>query len=105
MIAGISLPRVMRIGGGASDALGSVLKGLGLARPLVVTDRYLVEIGRVERLLDGLRGAGMAARLFADTVPDPTVASIEAGLAFLRDRKSTRLNSSHITPSRMPSSA
>ena len=29
--------------------------------------------------------AGIAARVFADTVPDPTVASVDAGVAFLKD--------------------
>src|SRR3546814_8974934 len=29
--------------------------------------------------------AGIAARVFADTVPDPTVASVDAGVAFLRE--------------------
>lgn len=34
-------------------------------------------------LTAGLEKAGIRARVFADTVPDPTIASIEAGLAFL----------------------
>ena len=84
MSAAISLPRLLRIGGGASQELAAVLAQLGLSRPLIVTDSYLVKSGLVERLLDGLKPAGMVARVFADTVPDPTVASITAGIEFLK---------------------
>lgn len=83
MISSIALPRLMRIGGGASAQLPEVLAMLGLSRPLVVTDAYLVSSGRVEVMTDGLEAAGIAARVFAGTVPDPTVASIERGVAYL----------------------
>ena len=82
-IAAIALPRIMRIGAGASRQAGEVLAMLGLSRPLVVTDGFLVAQGWVARLVDDLAAAGIAARVFADTVPDPTIASIEAGLACL----------------------
>jgi len=84
-IASIALPRILRIGGGASRQLADVLTSLGLSRPLIVTDPYLAGSGRVAEIEEGLAKAGIAARTFADTVPDPTVASIDAGLAFLRD--------------------
>ncbi len=85
MVAAIALPRLMRIGGGASAELAAVLQQQGLSRPLIVTDRYLVDSGRVDRLADELKAAGIATRVFADSIPDPTVASVEAGLAFLRE--------------------
>lgn len=83
-VASIALPRILRIGGGAAQQLAEVLGTLGVSRPLVVTDAFLAGQGMVERLLDGLRAAGITARVFTETVPDPTVASIEAGLAFLK---------------------
>ena len=73
-IASIALPRIFRIGGGASKQLPEVLASLGLSRPLIVTDGWLANSGRVAELTDGLAAAGIAARVFADTVPDPTVA-------------------------------
>lgn len=82
-IASIALPRIFRVGGGASKQLPDVLGTLGLSRPLIVTDGWLVSSGRVAELTDGLTAAGFAARVFADTVPDPTVASIDAGVAYL----------------------
>src|SRR3546814_5564546 len=68
-IASIALPRIFRIGGGASKQLPEVLASLGLSRPLIVTDAYLESSGRVATLTDGLASAGIAARVFADTVP------------------------------------
>ncbi len=83
MIATIALPRLMRIGANASSELGSILSQLGLSRPLIVTDSYLTESGRTEKLLDSLDKSKITPRIFSGAVPDPTVASIEAGLAFL----------------------
>ncbi|MFI6400395.1 iron-containing alcohol dehydrogenase [Rhodococcus coprophilus] len=80
MAVPIALPRVMRIGGGAVDEIGEVVAGLGLSRPLVVTDRFLVGTGAVERMVSRLEAAGLAAAVFADTVPDPTTDSLVAGL-------------------------
>lgn len=83
MISSIALPRLMRIGGGASAQLPEVLHTLGLSRPLIVTDAYLVSTGRVQVMTDGLKAAGIVARVFAETVPDPTITSIERGAAYL----------------------
>lgn len=79
----IAFPRIMRVGGGVLAELAEVLGQLGLSRPFVVTDRYLLESGRVDELLHGLATARISARVFADTVPEPHVASIEAALADL----------------------
>jgi alcohol dehydrogenase class IV len=84
MSATIALPRLMRVGAGASAELGAILSQLGLSRPLVVTDRYLAESRRVDQVLNNLDKSKISARLFSGVVPDPTVASIEAGLAALR---------------------
>lgn len=84
-VAQISLPRIFRIGGGASRELPQVLAMLGLSRPLIVTDAFLVGQGWVSRIEDELKAAGMACRVFAETVPDPTIASIDAGVAFLAE--------------------
>lgn len=84
MTAAIALPRILRIGVGASAALAEVLGILGLSRPFIVSDGYLASSGMVQPLLDGLKAAGIEARLFTGTVPDPTSASIEAGLEALQ---------------------
>ncbi len=84
MVASIALPRLMRVGAGASRLLPEVLAELGLSRPFVVTDPYLAGIGRAEALLERLTETGARAKIFSETVPDPTVASVEAALAALQ---------------------
>ncbi|TXM66929.1 iron-containing alcohol dehydrogenase [Methylobacterium sp. WL120] len=84
MISAIALPRLMRIGAGACGLLPEVLGQLGLSRPFVVTDPYLADSGRAGRLVERLAAAGIQAGLFSQTVPDPTVASVEAALAALK---------------------
>ncbi|MEE2032806.1 iron-containing alcohol dehydrogenase [Rhodococcus chondri] len=85
MTASIALPRIMRIGGGAVREIGDVVQSLGLSRPLVVTDAFQVGTGAAQRMLDNLEAAGTTPRLFADTVPDPTTDSLDAGLAALTE--------------------
>ncbi len=78
-------PRLMEIGAGASQQLAVVLRSLGCRRPLIVTDRMMVELGYVDRLEEQLRAAGIASQCFADTLPEPTAASIRAGVQMVRD--------------------
>ncbi len=84
MVASIALPRLMRVGAGASRLLPEVLGQLGLSRPFVVTDPFLAGSGAVETLTERL-AAGVKARIFSETVPDPTVASVDAALAALQE--------------------
>ena len=85
MVAAIALPRILRIGAGASAALAEVLGTLGLSRPMIITDRFLLERNHGAALFAGLDKAGVAYRVFADSVPDPTVVSVDAALAFLNE--------------------
>ena len=84
MVATVVSPRIMRIGGGAVAQVAEVLATLGLARPLVVTDPFMVSSGLARRVLDPLEAAGIAAPVFSDTVPDPTDTVVEAGVAALK---------------------
>ncbi|OCX93477.1 MAG: alcohol dehydrogenase [Pseudomonas sp. CO183] len=80
----IVLPRLMEVGAGASQQLARVLKELGCNRPLIVTDRMMVELGYVARIAGQLEEAGIASQCFADTLPEPTAASIRAGVEMVR---------------------
>ncbi|WP_207536878.1 iron-containing alcohol dehydrogenase [Sabulicella rubraurantiaca] len=84
MTTAIVAPRQMLVGGGSLSRAGELLRQLGLSRPLVVTDPWMVRSGTVEKLLAPLRSAGMAPEVFSDTVPDPTDTVVEAGVALLR---------------------
>lgn len=84
MVQAIVAPRLMLAGGGSIARLGALLAQFGFAKPLVVTDPWMVSSGTVERCLAPLRAAGMAPAVFSDTVPDPTDRVVEAGVALLR---------------------
>ncbi len=79
------LPAVLRVGGGALAGLPDALRQLGLAAPLIVTDRFMATGGVLDRVRETLAAAGIASRVFAEVVPDPTVASVQAALAVLRE--------------------
>lgn len=54
---------------------------------MVITDGYLAGGGRVDQLITALIEAGLDAVYFDGTVPDPTTASLDAGLRAVRDRR------------------
>ena len=76
------LPRIMRIGAGASKSLPAVLTALNLKRPLIVTDSFFST--RLAPLTDALDEAGFDHHTFAGCVPDPTTDSCAQGLDALR---------------------
>ena len=77
-------PRCMLVGGGAVAEIAVLLGRLGLSRPLVVTDPFMVASGLLRRCLDPLAAAGIQAAVFGDTIPEPTDTVVEAGVAVLR---------------------
>ena len=81
----IALPRIMRVGGGALVQAGEALHQLGLRHPVIITDQYLQNSGVVERLLEALSRSGVTARVFADTVPDPTSSCINDAVKFIKN--------------------
>ncbi|WBO58132.1 MULTISPECIES: iron-containing alcohol dehydrogenase [unclassified Acidocella] len=84
-MSAIMLPRVVRIGGGALAETGEALLQLGLTRPAIITDKFLLQSGMVERLQDVLGKSGLHASVFSDTVPDPTSDCVAAASAFVRE--------------------
>jgi alcohol dehydrogenase class IV len=84
MIAKIALPRILRIGSGAFAETRGVLQVLGLRNPLIITDPYLRKRGLARMLSESLSALGHP-RIFSDTVLDPTVAAVEAGVEFLKN--------------------
>jgi alcohol dehydrogenase class IV len=85
MAAMITTPRLMAVGGGALAELPSVLAQLGLAKPLIVTDPFLVSSGHLERATAHLDRSQVPWTVFSDTVPDPTTAVVELGTARLTE--------------------
>lgn len=80
----INLPRRVRIGGGTLAETGSLMQVAGLSNALIVTDAFLAGSGLVAKLQDILGKSGCTSTVFADIVPDPTVAVVEAALNVVR---------------------
>ena len=80
----VTLPRILRVGSGASLALAETLATIGCSRPLLVTDKMMVELGYVERIRQSLNETDTDLTVFEDTLPEPTAASIQAGVLMVR---------------------
>ena len=80
MSSQIILPRILQVGAGASEEIPNILTSLTCSRPLIVTDKIMVELGYVSRIQRSLSSHGIYADVFDNTVPEPTVASIQAGV-------------------------
>ena len=87
MVPIITTPRLIAVGGGALAELPTMLGRLGLAKPLIVTDPYIRGCGMLDRATALLDEARIGCQVFADTVPDPTTAVIEAGARIIRKRR------------------
>ncbi|RLA41281.1 MAG: alcohol dehydrogenase, partial [Gammaproteobacteria bacterium] len=72
MLATITTPRIMLIGGGAVAEIADVMAKLGCSKPLLVTDPFMRDSGKVAHVTDVLAEANIRWSMFADTVPEPT---------------------------------
>ncbi len=84
-IQSVVLPRMMQIGSGACEKLPEFVRAVGGAKPLLVTDKMMVQLGYAEQVLSVLREAGIDADVYDDTVPEPTAASIMGGVAMVQN--------------------
>ncbi|MEH6651837.1 MAG: iron-containing alcohol dehydrogenase [Motiliproteus sp.] len=80
----VILPRIMQVGEGASQDVPNVLASLGCQRPLIITDKMMVELGYAGRVQQCLADQQISADVFDDTMPEPTVSSIQAGVEAAR---------------------
>lgn len=81
----IILPRFMHIGKGASERIVDTLTSLQCSKPLLVTDHVMVELGYAARMAAYLAERDIHMDIFSDTVPEPTVSSIRAGVDIVRE--------------------
>lgn len=72
-------------GAGTVARLGELARELGGSRTLIVTDPGILKAGHVERAIEVLRAAGIAATVFADVRPNPTTDDVDRCLAVARE--------------------
>jgi 4-hydroxybutyrate dehydrogenase len=80
----LSWPTRIVLGPGALARLPAEVSRLGVRRPLVVTDRGVVNVGLAARVYALLEDAGLHAARFEDVNANPTDRDAEAGLAAFR---------------------
>jgi alcohol dehydrogenase class IV len=83
----LHLPSDLVIGGGTSDDLAEHVARIGVERPLVVSDRFLLEKGPAGPLVERLQAAGVAVAAFGDVQPDPTLDNVNGALDALRQHE------------------
>ena len=80
-----SFPAPVRFGAGRISEIGEACTGVGIKKPLLVTDRGLEEMEITGRTLDLLQDAGLGRALFAAVDPNPSERNLEDGLRLFRD--------------------
>jgi alcohol dehydrogenase len=73
-------------GEGALDQLPGLLAEVGVAYPLIVTDRGLAATPLPRRVADVLAAAGIEHGVFAEVEPDPATTVVDAAVATILER-------------------
>ena len=84
MLSIFSFPTRIVFGRGAVRELRNEAGQLGIARPLVVTDRGVVACGLAEKVLAESRRAGLSPFVFAEVNPNPVEKNVQDGLEAYR---------------------
>jgi alcohol dehydrogenase len=80
-----SYPTAFKLGRGRIKELADACKTLGIAKPLLVTDRGLASMAITQNALDILEQAGLGRAIFADVDPNPNEKNLEAGVRAFKD--------------------
>lgn len=80
----IVLPRIMEIGKNACQKLPNILNALGVSKPLIITDKMMVQLGYARQIQDILSAQNIPSEVHDDTIPEPTDSSIASGVEKVR---------------------
>ena len=83
-ITRFAFPTTIHFGPGARKLVGEYLRGQGIKRPLVVTDKGLAALPLIADLRDDLAAAGLDVAVFGGVFGNPTAAQAMAGAAAYR---------------------
>ncbi|UYV38715.1 iron-containing alcohol dehydrogenase [Rhodobacteraceae bacterium D3-12] len=85
LTANWSYPTAIRFGAGRIAEIAEACAALGMARPLLVTDRGLADLPITVKTLDLLEAAGLGRAMFSEVDPNPNEKNLEAGVRVYRD--------------------
>lgn len=77
-------PTAMKHGFGAIQTLADEARGLGMTRPMIVTDSGIVSAGLLDAALEPLKAANMDHVVFSEVVPNPPIALVDRGAEVYR---------------------
>ncbi|ARP84245.1 alcohol dehydrogenase [Bordetella genomosp. 8] len=77
-------PTAIKVGPGRIAELPELCAGLGMRRPLIVTDPGIAALPMLERVLAACGDAGLACAVFHDIKGNPTEANVSAGVRAFR---------------------
>jgi len=81
------MPSKTIIGVGAAEQVPVRIKALGLKKPLIVTDKGIVQTGLAKHITDKLDAAGLSYAIYDQTIPNPTDKNVEDGVAAYKKAK------------------
>lgn len=81
----ITLPRLIEIGKDACQKLPTILTTLGVNKPLIITDKMMVQLGYIKQVQDILKTNNIVSEVHDDTIPEPTETSILSGVEKVRN--------------------
>ena len=81
------MPTITLIGIGAYKEIPARIKALGSKKPLIVTDKGIVNSGILAKIEELLKSEKMSYAIYADTVPNPTDANVHAGVEVYKKEK------------------
>jgi alcohol dehydrogenase class IV len=80
-------PTAVKFGAGRIRELPDILKGVGIKRPLLVTDPGLAKLPMVASAIRANEAAGVPTAIFTDIKPNPVEKNIDDGLKVYRGGK------------------
>jgi len=83
-ISRFAFPTTIHFGPGARKLVGEHLRGQGVKRPLVVTDKGLAALPLIAELRDDLASSGLDVAVFGGVFGNPTASQAMAGAAAYR---------------------
>ncbi|MFI5010912.1 MAG: iron-containing alcohol dehydrogenase [Hyphomicrobiales bacterium] len=84
LTANWSYPTRVLVGPGRLAEIGEACKSVGMARPLIVTDKGLAEGPVIAKARAAIAAAGFDPAIFSDVRGNPTESNVKAGLAVFR---------------------
>jgi len=78
-------PTAIRFGAGRVSEIASACQGLGITRPLLVTDPGIAALPYPATILGHLKDAGLTAAIFSEMAGNPTISHVDAGVARARE--------------------